>query len=98
MIKVKVVNKSKAAGSVHVKSRGDTATEGEDYVPVDELIEFKKGEREREINIKINDDSNVTNKNLGEIAGFLGHKLQLGFLHETLCPSLLLPHSSGGIS
>ena len=56
MIKVKVVNKSKAAGSVHVKSRGDTATEGEDYVPVDELIEFKKGEREREINIKINDE------------------------------------------
>ena len=35
VIKVKVLNKSNRVGQVHVKSKGDTATEGEDFEAID---------------------------------------------------------------
>ncbi len=35
MIKVKVLNKSRIASKVHVKTRADTATENEDYEGID---------------------------------------------------------------
>ena len=44
VLKVKILNKKKKECSVIVKSRDDTATGGEDYVPVDEKVEFTKGE------------------------------------------------------
>lgn len=56
MIKVKVINKSRNAAKVHVKTRADTATENEDYEGIDEVIEFKKGQSEVEVSIKIYDD------------------------------------------
>lgn len=39
-----------------MKTRSDTATEGEDFEAVAELLEFKKGEASKDISIKINDD------------------------------------------
>jgi len=42
---------------VRVRTRDDTATGGEDYEKIDTLIEFKKGEMDREIAIKIMDDN-----------------------------------------
>ena len=56
MIKVKIVNKSKLACSVRVRSRQDTATEDEDYEKVDRVLEFNKDEGYQEINVKIHDD------------------------------------------
>ena len=56
VIKVKIVNKSKLACSVRVRSRQDTATEDEDYEKVDRVLEFNKDEGYQEINVKIHDD------------------------------------------
>lgn len=56
VIKVKILNKSKLACSVRVRSRQDTATEDEDYEKVDRVLEFNKDEGYQEINVKIHDD------------------------------------------
>ena len=56
VIKVKILNKSKLACSVRVRSRQDTATEDEDYEKVDKVLEFSKDEGHQEINVKIHDD------------------------------------------
>lgn len=56
VIKVKILNKSKLACSVRVRSREDTATEDDDYEKVDKVLEFSKDEGFQEINVKIHDD------------------------------------------
>lgn len=55
-IRIKVLNKTGKQGEVSVKSRDDTATGGEDYEVFDQVIAFKKDEKEQEIKIKIFDD------------------------------------------
>lgn len=55
-IRIKVLNKSGKAGEVSVKTRDDTATGGSDYEKIDKLLEFKKGQDELEVMIKIFDD------------------------------------------
>ena len=50
------MNKKERECSVRVKSRDDTATAGEDYDEVNELVEFTKSEKSKEILITIHDD------------------------------------------
>mgnify|MGYP000014429772 FL=1 len=51
-------NKSGDAGKVRVQTIDQEAKAGTDYEGVDEILEFKQGETQNQINVKINDDDN----------------------------------------
>lgn len=47
--KVTIMNKNKTAGRIGVRTVDDTATAGEDFVKLDEEIEFKHGDKDTTI-------------------------------------------------
>ena len=57
-LKVKVLNKTNGAASVNIRTRDGDAMAGSDYValPIDAQVNFKSGQKENEIIIKIIDD------------------------------------------
>ena len=57
-IKIMILNKRKLAGSIRVYTIDAEAKAGDDYEKIDEVIQFKKDEPHRFIEVKINDDDN----------------------------------------
>ena len=55
---IHIINKNGEPGKVRVKTIDQEAKAGDDYEAVDEIIEFKQGELQNHINVKINDDDN----------------------------------------
>jgi len=55
-LRVIVVNKKKGAGKVRVRTIDAEALAGEDYGAVDTVLEFKGGEAQLSIDVKIHDD------------------------------------------
>jgi len=57
-IMIHIINKTGEPGKVRVKTIDQEAKAGDDYEAVDEIIDFKSGELQNHINVKINDDDN----------------------------------------
>jgi solute carrier family 8 (sodium/calcium exchanger) len=55
---IHIINKTGEAGKVRVKTIDQEAKAGDDYEAVDEILDFKQGELQNHINVKINDDDN----------------------------------------
>lgn len=55
-IRIKVINKSKQASQIRVRTVDGDALAGEDYEPIDEKIQFKSGQTEAEVQVGIIDD------------------------------------------
>ena len=55
-LKIKVLNKAKTAGELHVRTVDGDAKANDDYIPINEKIVFKSGQAEAEIRVKIIDD------------------------------------------
>ncbi len=55
-LKIKILNKTKAAGVVHVRTVDGDAKAGDDYTAIDEKISFKSGQAEGEVAVLIIDD------------------------------------------
>jgi len=55
---VHVINKTGMPGRVRVQTIDAEARAGEDYEEVNEVLTFKKGDMQKHISIKINDDDN----------------------------------------
>lgn len=55
-IKIQIQNKSGKAGKIVVRTRDDTASAGNDYEGINQVLEFKDKEMVKEILIKIFDD------------------------------------------
>jgi len=57
-IKIVVINKKNQAGQVRVTTIDGDAIAGDDYEKVDTVLDFAKGDTEKFIEVKINDDDN----------------------------------------
>lgn len=57
-IMIHLNNKSGDAGKVRIQTIDQEAKAGTDYEGVDEVLEFKQGETQSQISVKINDDDN----------------------------------------
>ena len=55
---IPILNKNKTAGSIRVKTVDAEAKAGEDFEPVDRVLEFKQGEAQQQVDIIIHDDDN----------------------------------------
>lgn len=55
-LRIKILNKTKIACSVGVRTKDGEACAQDDYIPVDDIIHFKSGEMEAEVVVKILDD------------------------------------------
>lgn len=55
-LRIKILNKTKAAGKVYVRTKDGDATAEDDYIPIDEVVNFKSGQTEAEVVVKIIDD------------------------------------------
>jgi len=55
---VHVINKTGMPGRVRVQTIDAEARAGEDYEEVNEVLTFKKGDMQKHVSIKINDDDN----------------------------------------
>lgn len=55
-LRIKVLNKSKIACTVGVRTMDGEAAADDDYIPIDEVIHFKSGQTEAEVAVKILDD------------------------------------------
>jgi solute carrier family 8 (sodium/calcium exchanger) len=55
---IHIINKTGEAGKVRVKTIDQEAKAGDDYEAVDEIVEFKNGDLQSNIVVKINDDDN----------------------------------------
>lgn len=55
-LRIKVLNKTKRAGVVHVRTYDGEATANADYKPIDESVTFKNGQGEAEVKVDIIDD------------------------------------------
>lgn len=54
--RIQVINKHKTEGEVGVRTRDDTATANDDFIPINETLKFSAGEASKEIEVKIIDD------------------------------------------
>jgi len=54
--RITVINKNKSGGSIGVRTRDDTAVKEDDYIAIDEVLNFKNNEGTKEVEIKIIDD------------------------------------------
>lgn len=57
-IEIIILNKTRAEGSIGVKTVDGDAIAGDDYESVDEILKFNKGDSEGKIRVTINDDDN----------------------------------------
>lgn len=57
-IRIHVLNKTGKKGSVRVVTEDQEAIAGDDYEAVDQILEFNQGEKEKYIEVTINDDDN----------------------------------------
>lgn len=57
-LQIKILNKSGQAGRVRVTTIDAEAKAGDDYDGVDEVLDFKQGEKHKFISVKIHDDDN----------------------------------------
>lgn len=55
-LRIKIVNKTKQARTIHVRTVDGDAVAEDDYYPIDEAITFSKGTTEAEVSVKIIDD------------------------------------------
>jgi len=55
-LRIKIINKTKTACQVGVRTKDGEAQAEDDYLPVDEIISFKSGQLEAEVAVKILDD------------------------------------------
>ena len=55
-LRIKILNKTKAAGKVGVRTVDGEAKKDEDYIPIDQVVNFKSGQAEAEVKVKILDD------------------------------------------
>lgn len=56
LLRIKILNKSKIAATVHVRTVNGDAVAGDDYEPIDEEVNFKSGQSEAEVAVRIIDD------------------------------------------
>ena len=54
--RVIIANKHKTGGTIGVRTRDDTATAGDDFIAINEILTFAQGEAQKEVEIKIIDD------------------------------------------
>lgn len=57
-LKIKILNKKGQRGRVRAKTIDAEAIAGDDYEAVDEILDFKQGEKFKFVEVKINDDDN----------------------------------------
>ena len=55
-LKINIVNKTKTACNVWVRTLAGDAEPELDYKPIDELVEFKKGQSDKQVSVQIVDD------------------------------------------
>jgi hypothetical protein len=55
-LRIKIINKTKKAGQVRVRTKDGDAEAEDDYMPIDELVQFKSGQAEAEVKVQIIDD------------------------------------------
>jgi len=57
-LRINILNKKGVAGKVRVLTIDAEAIAGDDYEKVDQILEFKAGEKQQYIDVVINDDDN----------------------------------------
>ena len=55
-LRIKILNKTKQAGSIGVRTLDGDALADEDYTAIDEKVDFRSGQGEAEVSVKIIDD------------------------------------------
>lgn len=55
---IPILNKSNKAGQVRVRTVDAEAKAGEDFEAIDKILEFKNGESQQQVDIRIHDDDN----------------------------------------
>ena len=55
-LRIKILNKTKQAGKVGVRTIDGEAKGNDDYIPIDQIVNFKSGQAEAEVKVKILDD------------------------------------------